>query len=173
MTSLLKTERLILRPLRRADAPAIAGLISDWDVIRWLTTPPWPYRLQDAEEFLASDAAAEARAVTNGKALLGVASILDRSPGLHELGYWLGRPYWGQGYATEAVGALIDAHFAAGQDKLYAGVLPGNAASARVLARLGFEPAGHKQAMSRPLGREVEVCRNELTASRWAARHDL
>ena len=46
--SIIGTRRLILRPLRESDAAAIFALFNDWDVVRWLSSPPWPYTREDA-----------------------------------------------------------------------------------------------------------------------------
>lgn len=171
MTS-MKTDRLVLRPLRQDDAPAIARLIAEWEVIRWLAAPPWPYRLADALDYLGSAAAAETRAITLGGGLIGAIGIHETDWGRWpELGYWLGRDWHGRGFMTEAAGAIVDAFFAAEGGRLGSGYLPGNDASAGVLRKLGFRPVGTRRAMARPLGREVEIVRVELAVADWSARH--
>ena len=50
--SIIGTRRLILRPLRESDAAAIFALFNDWNVVRWLSAPPWPYTRGDAEAFV-------------------------------------------------------------------------------------------------------------------------
>jgi RimJ/RimL family protein N-acetyltransferase len=50
----IRTERLLLRPLRPEDAEPIFDLFANWEVVRWLSTPPWPYTLDDARTFIAA-----------------------------------------------------------------------------------------------------------------------
>jgi RimJ/RimL family protein N-acetyltransferase len=168
----LKTDRLCLRPLRTEDAGDITRLIGEWPVIRWLTTPPWPYRTEDAEAFLAKDRDQEAHAITREGQFMGVVGIHPRDDAgtTHEIGYWLGTPFHGQGYMTEAATAAIDAFFATGADRLYSGYLIGNGASANVLAKLGFRVGGMHRALSRPLAREVMVQEVLMKAADWNAR---
>lgn len=80
----------------------------------------------------------------NEPGLLGYCGLIDRpaSPGEPELAYELLREAWHQGFATEAGRAVVDAAAATGRARLWAGVRAWNAASLRVLARLGFEPSG-------------------------------
>ena len=134
------------------DAPAVAHLISDWDVIRMLTTPPYPYRVSDAEAFVA-DASSRPWdfAVYRGGDLIGMCGITDH------LGYWFGKAYWGQGYATEAAEAVIAAYWAGTEAKtLLSGAFAENAASQRVLAKLGFRTAGRSLVWCAARGSEVE-----------------
>ena len=170
---IIETKRLVLRPLEPADAPAITSLISDWDVIRWLTAPPWPFRQSDAEEFVASDMAADCLALTLNGQLIGVVGLhSDDATKGKSLGYWLGKPFHGAGYMTEAATAMIGQHFKAHDTGLHSGYLPGNQASANVLGKLGFVSDGSEKAVSRPLAREVTLHRVRLTAEDWRARNE-
>ena len=170
--TIIATERLALRPLVPADAADLARLIADWQVIRWLIAPPWPYRLADAREYLASDAAAETRAITLGGDLIGAIGVHETDWGQWpELGYWLGRAWHGNGYMTEAASAMVDTFFASEGGCLGSGYLPENVASANVLAKLGFRPAGSRTALARPLGRQVDLVRVKLGVADWRASH--
>ena len=92
------------------------------------------------------------------------------SPGT-DLGYWLGEPYWGKGYASEAVAALIERAFAQPTaDVIRSGVFQGNAASLRVQQKLGFEVVGEVMANCRPRGRNVRLIRTQLTRARFEER---
>lgn len=168
----IKTDRLLLRPMRADDAPEIARLISDWRVIRWLTAPPWPYRLEDAETYLEGVGSTETYAITRDDRFMGAVGIHARPgrPG-RELGYWLGTPFHGHGYMTEAAGAAVDAFFATGASEIYSGYLIGNGPSANVLAKLGFKVGGTHAALSRPLARDVIVQEVRLRAQDWRASH--
>jgi 8-oxo-dGTP diphosphatase len=150
----LATERLCLRPFRAEDAAEMHRLINDWEVVRGLPKVPYPYPRTLADEWIASTevelAAGRAYhlAVTGRE---GEREILVGAVGLRRdpagdaasLGYWVGRRYWGHGVATEAAGRLARwalANLALG--RLTASVATDNPASASVLLRIGFRPAG-------------------------------
>lgn len=173
--SVIGTRRLVLRPLRDSDAAAIFALFNDWDVIRWLTLPPWPYTRADAEGFVRavldpSNQTEIVFAITlNGKLIgaIGVrarpASDLQSGAGPN-IGYWLGTRYWGQGYMTEALRALITHVFALSRaDAIYSGVLADNLASLRVQQKAGFVHAGETTVFSRPTGHELAHVNTVLT----------
>lgn len=132
MTDVLKTNRLTLRPLQITDAPDVAAQINDLDVSRWLTSVPYPYTINHAQEFLS-------RAGKGHWAILGASGFMGVVTIAKQLGYWLGKPFWGQGVMTEAARACVDAHFSEGAGELTSGYLVGNGASARILTKLGFE----------------------------------
>ena len=106
MSLVIETERLVLRPLEVRDASAIARLIGNLAVSRWLTVVPHPYTLEDALEFIEHISGPWDRAITRDSEVIGVVGIKD------SLGYWLGQPFWGHGYMREAAGALVDTWFA-------------------------------------------------------------
>ena len=157
----ITTARLTLRTFRPDDAPALANLIGNWNVIRWLKHPTFPYTLVDAEGFIARILARDpgegsvAAAIARDDHLLGSVGLNARAGGL-TLAYWLGEPYWGNGYMTEAAAALVHAAFAqTSVREIVSGYLEGNTASAGVLTKLGFEPTGVGTRLSTPLAREV------------------
>jgi len=139
-----RTPRLLLRPGFPEDAPALAGIMSD-KIARNLATVPWPYTLRDAEAFLASprDPVLPSLLIferTNAAPqLVGGCGLGRRPSGAVEMGYWIARPFWGRGYATEACGALIDIARTLGFDSLEASHFIDNPASAQVLDKLGFQ----------------------------------
>jgi len=137
MSQEILTERLHLRPLRPDDAAPYARLISDRDVIRMLARPPCPFTLADARGFVTRNRTRPwCYAIEIGR-LIGCVTITDH------LGYWLGKPYWGHGYATEAAGAVVDAYFAGTDDQqVLSGAFTDNPASLRVLEKLGFVATG-------------------------------
>ena len=143
-----RTERLLLRPGWAEDAPALAAAIADEMIVRNLATAPWPYRLRDAEAFLAQprDPVLPSFLIferTDGAPrLVGSCGLGRRPSGAVELGYWIARPFWGHGYATEAGIALIDIAKALGIAYLEGSHFLDNPASARVLEKLGFKPIG-------------------------------
>ena len=143
-----RTARLLLRPGWAEDAPALAAAIADERIVRNLATAPWPYRLRDAEAFLAQprDPILPSFLVfarTDGDPLLVGSCGLGRRPsGAVELGYWIARSFWGRGFATEASTALIDIARTLRLPRLQASYFLDNPASGRVLEKLGFEPLG-------------------------------
>ena len=143
-----RTDRLLLRPGWAEDAPALAEAIADQRIVRNLATAPWPYRLRDAEAFLAQPRDPRLPTLlvferTGGPPqLVGSCGLGRRPSGAVELGYWIARPYWGRGYATEACTALVDIARTLGIRQLEGSHFLDNPASGRVLEKLGFEPLG-------------------------------
>ena len=143
-----RTPRLLLRPGFPEDAPALAAAIADEAIVRNLAVVPWPYRLRDAEAFLASprDPVLPSLLVFERTAgapqLVGSCGLGRRPSGAVELGYWIARPRWGRGFATEAAAALVEIARALGLACLEGSHFLDNPASGRVLEKLGFEPLG-------------------------------
>lgn len=149
----LETRRLWLRWPRLADVQAIVRLAGEKAVAEMTARIPHPYPPEDAERFIFqarrsnADGGGLTLAITpKGKpnSLIGVVGI---SPGPEtgrpSLGYWLGTPHWGQGNATEAARALIDAFFAYGEeDELTAAARVINPTPRRVLEKCGFAYQG-------------------------------
>jgi RimJ/RimL family protein N-acetyltransferase len=145
-----RTERLLLRPGWREDAPALFRAIADEEIVRNLALAPWPYSFTDAESFLMRERAPHNVACliflrTPGAPRLVGGIGFGRKPGDREpeFGYWIAKAYWGRGIATEAGRALIDnARDTLRLRRLDAGHFVDNPASGRVLAKLGFRPTG-------------------------------
>ena len=143
-----RTPRLLLRPGFPEDAPALAAAIADEAIVRNLANAPWPYRMRDAEAFLASprDPVLPWFLIferTGGPPrLVGACGLGRRPSGAVEMGYWIVRASWGRGFATEACLALIEIARALGLRRLAASHFIDNPASARVLDKLGFESTG-------------------------------
>ncbi len=142
-----RTPRLLLRPGWKEDAPALAAAIGEYSVVAKLARAPWPYGLQDAEAFLSLDQGPLPNllifARTHGAPRLVGGIGLDQTDAGVELGYWIARPYWGLGFATEAGRAVVDlADRGLRLPRIVAGHFVDNPASARVLQKLGFAPTG-------------------------------
>ncbi len=109
-----RTPRLLLRPGFPEDAPALAAAIADEAIARNLATVPWPYRMRDAEAFLASprDPVLPSFLIfergPRRRNWSGSCGLGRRPSGAVEMGYWIARPFWGRGYATEACSALVE-----------------------------------------------------------------
>ncbi len=165
MPQRITTPRLLLRHYRPDDAPELARLIDDWEVVRWLSVVPHPYTLDDATTYITEIAGDWSFAIIDGDRLLGGIGI---SGGL---GFWLGRAHWARGYMSEAAAALVGAWFSAGHDDLSSGCFLGNAASAAIHAKLGFIPGAVVPEHSVSQGREVELQKLRLMRADWQARH--
>jgi RimJ/RimL family protein N-acetyltransferase len=143
-----RTPRLLLRPGFPEDAPALASAIGDEAIVRNLAAVPWPYSMRDAEAFLASprDPVLPSLLIFERGAgapqLVGACGLGRRPSGAVEMGYWIARPFWGRGFASEAGAALIDIARTLGLASLEGSYFLDNPASARVLEKLGFEPIG-------------------------------
>jgi RimJ/RimL family protein N-acetyltransferase len=141
----LETERLCLRAPRYEDIKAVAALANDRRVAENTARIPHPYTVADAQEWIE---AANTRPgettflITRHDSVIGACGIDLRGPE-PEIGYWIGVPFWGQGFATEAVRALVDHTFhTSPHAALVAGARTSNAASRRVLEKCGFQWTG-------------------------------
>ena len=166
----IATDRLVLRDLRPEDLDAVATLAGDYEVSKWLVPVPYPYTLGDAEDFLRMDIAGEIGLlwmIFHGGDLIGAVSTGK------ELGYWLGRPFWGQGFMTEAAQAAVDHSFMSGDfDVMKSSHFAQNHGSRRVLEKLGFRDVGGHVHFSNARQAEVPGRSMELTRQVWEARHD-
>jgi RimJ/RimL family protein N-acetyltransferase len=144
----IRTPRLVLRAPVISDAARISLLAGDYDVASMTGTIPHPYNEQMAAEWIGSVAAGEEGvvfAVERSGVLIGCTCYRAFNEDHAELGYWIGKPYWGMGYATEAVRALILYAFETeGFDYLRVGHFTDNPASARIIAKFGFAPEGQE-----------------------------
>lgn len=160
-----RTERLLLRPGWSEDAPALFQAIADEAIVDKLPGTPWPYRAEDAEAYLTRDREPDALpelliyARTRGQPKLvgGIALREDGEDGA-ELDYWITRPCWGLGFATEAGHAVVGMALDGLRLKsLRSGHFPDNPASGRVLEKLGFVPTGEvEKRWSTVRGEEVD-----------------
>ena len=176
-----RTPRLLLRPGFPEDAPALASAIADKAIVTNLAVVPWPYTMRDAEAFLASprDPILPSLLIferTSGAPeLVGCCGLSRRPSGSVELGYWIARPHWGRGLATEAAQMLIEIARTLGLRSLEAGHFVDNPASARVLEKLGFVALGiTAPRMSCARGEEIpaRLMRLELRADRFDEREE-
>jgi RimJ/RimL family protein N-acetyltransferase len=140
----MRTPRLQLRTPIASDAARISLLAGDFDVASMTGTIPHPYSERMAADWIDGVHAGEEGvvfAIIRSGGLIGCAGYRAHDRNHAELGYWIGKPYWGMGYATEAARAVIDRAFETESlDYLTVGHFSDNPASARVIAKLGFEP---------------------------------
>jgi len=143
----LESKRLVLRAPRLEDAKTVAMLANDRRIAENTARIPYPYKLSDAESFIktvnrGSDSEAVFLITLRDKTVVGACGITEQEQ-VAELGYWLGVPHWGNGYATEALHALIDYAFGdLDHTALQAGARVTNPASRRVLEKCGFQWTG-------------------------------
>ena len=167
----LETERLTLRAPRHADIKAIVRLAGDRRVAENTTRIPHPYTVADAREWIgaAISRSTATYLITIGGEVIGGCS-LDMRDDVPELGYWLGVPFWGCGYATEAARGLIDHAFGeCGHKVLTSGALVSNSASRRVLEKCGFQWTGVGLYRIRAISSSAPVDRFRLERSIWAS----
>ena len=174
----IETARLLIRPPEMADAAHYVKLLDDWEIVRWTRRLPYPYSEADAIQFI--EAAAEhwrdrrgfpcTIARKSDEAVIGgIAATPDIEGGL-EIGYWIGRTHWRQGFGSESVSAFTAAvRRDLAPDLLFGHVLPDNLASRQILNAAGFIFAGTRLIQSRDGPRSV--LRFELRASRAGSAH--
>ena len=169
----LETERLALRAPSLEDTTMIARLANDRRIAENTARIPHPYRRSDAEDFVATanDGTQATFVITLADGTLAGACGLSGLDGpAPEIGYWLGVPYWGCGYATEAVRAVIDYAFTdLGHEALQAGCRVTNPSSRRVLEKCGFQWTGVGLYRIRALASSAPIDRFRLERGIWAS----
>lgn len=169
----LETERLVLRAPRLEDAKAVALLANDRRIAENTARIPHPYGVSEAESFFASVNQPDgemAFLITREGVVLGACGIAMPEREAPEIGYWLGVPFWGHGYATEAVRAVIDHAFADHDfEALQAGARVTNPASRRVLEKCGFQWTGVGLTRIRALASSAPVDRFRLERGIWSS----
>jgi RimJ/RimL family protein N-acetyltransferase len=169
----LTTERLVMRPPHEVDVAQLIELADNRHVAEMLARMPHPYGEAEARSFLAMAAAPRSGAVyaltlKEGGAFVGCGGLNATDRGL-ELGYWIGEPYWRQGFATEAAHALVDLAFARTSIQvLHCSTRVINPASRRVIHKCGFQYAGQGMVNSIVAG-QVPVERYRLDRKTWAS----
>ena len=169
---IIHTQRLCLRPWSNADAPALFELASDPRIGMLCGWKPFEC-IDDAHEALSTVLAApDSYAVTlasTGELVGSIALRIDTgSPeaSVADIGYWIGAPYWGKGYATEAGDAIIGRARELGVKTIVLKYFDGNSASRRVSEKLGFAWRSREEGVEYPLiGKRLTVHRTELVLS--------
>jgi RimJ/RimL family protein N-acetyltransferase len=170
----LETERLVLRAPCLADVKAVAALANDRRIAENTLRIPHPYRIADAEAFIAVANASEQEIVflttLRDGAIVGACGISTLDQDAPEIGYWLGVPYWGRGYATEVARALVDHAFAdLGYERLVSRARVSNPASRRVLEKCGFQWTGVGLYRIRAIASSAPIDRFRLDRGLWAS----
>ena len=176
---IIEPSRLILKPPRHGDAKMMAHLANDKGISERLATMPYPYGTDDAIFWI--------NAVTDMVSGHAV-SIFLKSTGQFigccgsgpiddgdeiDFGYWIGRPFWGNGYATEAGTAILNRVFEVDRfEVITTDYVVSNFPSARVLEKLGFKAAGRRRKFSAALQCELETVKVKLYRNDWL-KHQL
>jgi ribosomal-protein-alanine N-acetyltransferase len=176
----LRSERLILRPLKAADAGAIFATYSDREVVRYWSGEPWT-DIARAVEYIDSGV----RDIADGSAMrLGVEladsgawigqvslHLFDAQNRRCELGYALMRAHWGHGYIGEALSTLLGFGFdTLDLNRVEADIDPRNAASRRAVERMGFKEEGLLRERWLVGGEVCDTVFYGLLRSDWLAR---
>ena len=162
----VRTDRLMLRAPRMDDVGAITNLCGDYAIASKTSRMPHPYAEADARRFVdlvsRQDGGRERTFAIElpGEGLIGCLGFHKTVRGPVEFGYWIGQPYWRQGFATEAAaGALHWASADWGRKAISSGHFTGNAASANVLIKSGFLYTGEIQGRHCQASGQVEPTR--------------
>lgn len=141
----IDTRRLTLRAPDMSDAPRLASLMNDFDIAKMTSRVPHPYGLAEAEHFVGLTQGSDPRTDRNflidleDEGVVGGLGFFTPPDGRLEVGYWIGRPWWGRGLATEALqGALVWAAREWRKRYVVAGHFADNPASGQVLVKSGF-----------------------------------
>jgi RimJ/RimL family protein N-acetyltransferase len=166
---ILESDRLILRPPRPADITGMIVWLGDYAVSKNMSRVPHPYSEEDAEDFVAGIGRNGAQHVFSilrkqDGLFIGGIGLHQEEPGF-ELGYWLGRPFWGHGFATEAARRVtLFAFEKLGLTAIHAGWFHDNPASGHVLAKLGGRHNGSSMRESR--ARDARVLCHDMLLTR-------
>ena len=176
---ILETARLLLRPPHLDDAPDIARLANDYAVASMLASMPHPYFAEDAREFVE-----RVRQKVNGDCVYAV-TLKENGEflgicGIHEdrvrfelpfVGYWLGQPFWGRGYATEAARAMVDLFFkVTDREVLMVSARVDNIGSRRVIEKCGARFWKRGAHYNRALGEMRELDHYRISRDDWFAQ---
>jgi [ribosomal protein S5]-alanine N-acetyltransferase len=175
----LVTPRLILRPFNLSDAPILQRLAGDFVIADTTAAIPHPYPDGAAEawinthehEFVANRMLALAVTVKETGSLAGCVSIdaIDSAIGSGELGYWIGKDFWGQGYCTEASSAVMKYGFEKiDLNRVCARHLARNPASGKVMQKLGMKQEGYQQQAFMKWGIHEDVVLYAILREDWA-----
>jgi len=176
----LTTGRLSLRPFQIDDAPELQRLAGAREVAEGTLTIPHPYPDGLATEFIAGRAdyfasgEGAAWAITrreDGRLLGGIGLHFYERHARAEIGYWLGVPYWGRGYATEAAAAVLEYGFRQrGLHRIYASHFTYNPASGRVMQKLGMRLEGTLREHVLRMGKPLDLVYYGILRPEWEAR---
>ncbi len=179
----LNTKRLLLRGFQLSDAAVVQKLAGAYEVAETTLNIPHPYESGMAETWISThqkqfeNSSGVVFAVTLKESNdliaamgLGITQRFNRA----ELGYWVGKPYWGQGYATEAATEVLRYGFQNLKlNKIYASHMTGNPASGRVIQKIGMEPEGLLKQHALKWDQFVDLAAYGILAENWRSSHEI
>ena len=169
---IIATERLLLRPFTPDDAPTVQRLVSAYEIAENTLLIPHPYPDGAAAEWIARHGKAPNNhvfAIALGDEAIGAIG-LDVQPDHDrgEIGYWIGVPYWGRGYMTEAARGVMGWAFESlDLHRIFAQVFTRNPASGRVLQKIGMKHEGTLRQHDKKWGKYVDVEVYGIVHSEW------
>jgi RimJ/RimL family protein N-acetyltransferase len=176
---MLHTERLLLRPFRREDIPALLPLIGAREVAATTLRIPHPYTCEDAKKYLDHAEGVWAKRegarfgvfIRDGERLCGGIGLHANPQHNHaELGYWIGVPFWGKGYCTEGAQEVVKYGFCSLKlHRIHAGHFSNNPVSGRILRKLGMKYEGTTRQHILKWGEYLDVELYGLLASEYFA----
>jgi len=174
----IETPRLVLRPFCPGDAEAVQRLAGDEDIADTTLRIPHPYEDGMAEawidthqpEYEAGTSAIFAVVLADRQELIGAISLtVDRQSDKAELGYWIGKPFWNHGYATEAANAIIEYGFVDLRlNRISAGHLARNPASGRVMVKSGMRLEGRARQGAKKWGKYEDLISCAILRDDWS-----
>lgn len=176
---LLHTVRLTLRPFTLGDAADVQRLAGAREIADTTLNVPHPYADGMAERWIESHApafqagrlAAYAITLRDSTPLIGSVSLgIEPTHSWAELGYWIGQPFWGRGYATEAAGAIVQLGFSTLQlNRVQSRHYARNPASGRVMQKIGMQQEGVLRQAIRKWGQFEDLVLYAVLAEAWHA----
>jgi ribosomal-protein-alanine N-acetyltransferase len=173
----LRTARLLLRSFEREDIPTIVRLAGANEIAATTLNIPHPYAQDDAQSFLAQAnddfiagrSASFAISISPRRELCGAVGLnIANTHKRAELGYWIGVPFWGKGYATEAANAAVAFGFETLRlHRIYAHHFAGNTASRRVLEKIGMLHEGRFRQHIRKWDQFIDIENYGLLAEKF------
>jgi len=173
----LRTPRLLLRSIERGDLSAIVRLAGAREIAATTANIPHPYVAENAqsflehaeEEFRAGRWATFAVTISPSAKFCGcVGLVITPAHERAELGYWIGVPYWRQGFATEAASAVLAFGFETLRlNRIHASHFAGNIASQRVLEKIGMRHEGPSRQHIKKWSRFIDLENYGLLASEF------
>jgi RimJ/RimL family protein N-acetyltransferase len=165
----IESARLILRPIRLEDARSVQRLAGEREVAANAAGIPYPFEDGMAEAWISSlDARSHvfALCLRGSGEMIGAAGLVEAAEEhsrTAELSYWMGRPYWGQGFGTDAAQALVRYGFETlGLESIHANCFSRNPGSRRVLEKAGFRHIGHEEKALHHMGQIEDIERFTL-----------
>ena len=178
---IIETKRLLLRPFALADASTVQRLAGDHAIADTTLNLPHPYADGMAENWISGHAEAFAKGVgltlaivmRTSRKLIGTISLMGIAKGHQgEMGYWIGKPYWNQGFCTEAGDALLRYAFMdLGLIRVHASHFSRNPASGRIMRKLGMQHEGIRRKHIKKWDKYEDLELYGILKEDWTATH--